>query len=259
MDEWSHEYADQLANEVYNNGVDPNNEQLWDDFVLAFVRRFRDTSEEERAWAQLLIIEMKNDDLDGYIAKFELLLRKAGRDRLEAANVDIFKQGLKTWLFQMIMQQRPLPLTLDEWQWTARDEFSVNAIIKATLGGGRAKGGFSARQNYYATLNSTPKPSGRKPHDPDTMDVDAMQTSKLSKEERDKLREGHKCFNCKKKGHLVKDCQKKSSESAEQKDKGPQPRKAKGEKGQKNNNKKLSTSKGRETPREKVDVVAAIR
>ena len=55
-------------------GTDPNSERLWDDFVLAFVCRFRDTGEEERAWAQLLIIKMKDDDLDGYIAKFESLL-----------------------------------------------------------------------------------------------------------------------------------------------------------------------------------------
>ena len=166
---------------------------------------------------------MKDDDLDGYIAKFESLLRKAGRDRFEAANVDIFKQGLKTWLFQMIMRRRPLPLTLEEWQWTARDEFSANAIMKATLGGGRAKGGFSARQNYYATLNNTPKPAGRKPRDPDAMDVDAMRTSKLSKEERDRLREERRCFNCQKKGHLARDCRRKNPEQSKRKDKGKKP------------------------------------
>ena len=55
-------------------GTDPNNKRLWDDFVFAFVRHFQDTGEEERAWAQLLIIEMKDNDLDGYIAKFESLL-----------------------------------------------------------------------------------------------------------------------------------------------------------------------------------------
>ena len=120
--------------------------------------------------------------------------------------MDIFKQGLKTWLFQMIIRRRPFPLTLDEWQWTARDKFSANAIMKATLGGGCAKGGFSAWQNYYATLNNPPKPTGRKPHNPDTMDVDAMRTSKLSKEERDRLQEERKCFNCQKKGHLARDC-----------------------------------------------------
>ena len=105
----------------------------------------------------------------------------------------------------------------------ARDEFSANAIMKATLGGGHAKGGFSARQNYYAMLNSTPKPSGRKSRDPDAMDVDAMRTSKLSKEERDKLCEERKCFNCKKRGHLARDCQKKDSEYSERKDKGKKP------------------------------------
>ena len=74
VDEWCHGYADTFAEEVYTNGTDPNNKSLWDKFVLAFVRCFRDTGEKERAWAQLLIIEMKEDDLDGYIAKFESLL-----------------------------------------------------------------------------------------------------------------------------------------------------------------------------------------
>ena len=95
--------------------------------------------------------------------------------------------------------------------------------MKATLGGGRAKGGFSARQNYYATLNNAPKPTGRRPRDPDAMDVDAMRTSKLSKEERDKLRKEHRCFNCQKKGHLARDCRKKNLEQSERKDKGKKP------------------------------------
>ena len=49
VDEWCHRYADTLAEEVYTNGTDPNDESLWDKFVLAFVCRFRDTEEEERA------------------------------------------------------------------------------------------------------------------------------------------------------------------------------------------------------------------
>ena len=62
--------------------------------------------------------------------------------------------------------------------------------MKATLGEEQAKGGFSTRQNYYTTLANAPKVQGRKPRDPDAMDVDAMRTSKLLKEECDKLREG---------------------------------------------------------------------
>ena len=40
VDEWCHGYADILAEEVYTYGMDPNNKRLWDDFILAFVRRF---------------------------------------------------------------------------------------------------------------------------------------------------------------------------------------------------------------------------
>ena len=105
-----------------------------------------------------------------------------------------------------------------------RDKFSANAIMTATLGGRHAKRGFSARQNYYATLNNTLKTQGCKVQEPDTMDVDAMRTSKLSREECDKLHKECKCFNCKKKGHLARDCCKKDSEgSSERKDKGKKP------------------------------------
>ena len=55
------------------------------------------------------------------------------------------------------------------------------------------------------------------------MDVDAMHTSKLSKEERDRLREERKCFNCQKKGHLARDCRKRNPEQSKQKDKGKKP------------------------------------
>ena len=80
VDEWCHEYADFLADEVYQRGVALTNERLWDDFVLDFVRCFRDTGEEERSWALLQRLEMKENDLDGYIATFETHIKKAGRD-----------------------------------------------------------------------------------------------------------------------------------------------------------------------------------
>ena len=126
----------------------------------------------------------------------------------------------------------------------------------------------SARQNYYATLNNTPKPTGRKPRDPDAMDVDAMRTSKLSKEERDRLREERRCFNCQKKGHLARDCRKKNSEQAERKDKGKKPqsrvRSAKVEEvvdDRESEDEGPSTSKEDSLPsyEKKDDLVAAIR
>ena len=134
---------------------------------------------------------MKENDLDSYIVTFETLIKKAGRDRDEVGHVDVFKQGLKTWLLQKVMARRPLPYTLDQWQWTACEEIAADALLKATLGGGtRNRGAWSARQNYYATLqpeNPRARPQTCKSHDPDAMDVDAMRTSRLSKEEREAL------------------------------------------------------------------------
>ena len=34
---------------------------------------------------------MKENDLDGYITTFEILIKKAGRDQDEVGHVDIFK------------------------------------------------------------------------------------------------------------------------------------------------------------------------
>ena len=103
VDEWCHEYANHLADEVYQRGIAPTNERLWDDFVLDFVQRFRDMGEEERSWALLQRLEMKKNNLDGYITTFETLIKKAGRDRDEVGHVDVIKQGLKTWLLQKVM------------------------------------------------------------------------------------------------------------------------------------------------------------
>ena len=99
------------------------------------------------------------------------------------------------------------------------------------------------------------------------MDIDTMCTSKLSKEERDKLHKECKCFNCKRKGHLARDCQKKDLEYSRQKDKGKKPqfhvRSAKVEEVADNcesKNKEPSASKDESPPsyKKKDDIVAAI-
>ena len=105
---------------------------------------------------------------------------------------------------------------------------AADTLLKATLGGGtRNRGAWSTRQNYYTTLQPAENPrarsQSRRNRDPDAMDVDAMRTSKLSKEEREALRKEKKCFFCKKEGHFARDCRSKAKEKGKQRDKGKAP------------------------------------
>jgi len=84
VDKWSQLYAEYLAGQVYGVAgqpavYGPNSEELWNDFVIAFRRQFRDTAEVQRAWALLQTLEMKNQEVDIYITEFENLLHLAER------------------------------------------------------------------------------------------------------------------------------------------------------------------------------------
>ena len=61
----------------------------------------------------------------------------------------------------------------------------------------------------------------RRERDPNAMEVDALKTDRLSKEEREKLSKEGRCFQCKKQGHMSRDCpdKKKSDKEPKKNDK----------------------------------------
>ena len=66
-------------------------------------------------------------------------------------------------------------------------------------------------------------PQMHRNRDPDAMDMDAIRTTRLSKEEREALQKEKKCFHCKKEGYFTRDCWLKTKERGKQRDKGKAP------------------------------------
>ncbi len=83
-----------------------------------------------------------------------------------------------------------------------------------SVGEGKAKPWLSSRESrYQSLLQQQKKTQNPKKRNPDAMDIDATRTSRLSKEDHEKLMKERKCFFCKKEGHMARACPNRSERS----------------------------------------------
>jgi hypothetical protein len=106
------------------------------------------------------------------------------------------------------------PETLGEWQEGLHREVEHTRMIEASIGSWQPRGNISTCENLFrGILDPCTQPRGTynrpRPRDPNVMDVDRVQTSGFSFEERRKLQAENKCFICKEKGHMIGDCLKR--------------------------------------------------
>jgi hypothetical protein len=215
VDRWNSAQLDDLLDKVEGQrGYLDTDENLWNEFVFDFRRAFTNTTSQEEALENLLRLEMKDGKLDDYITVFEELRTAAHWERDTQGTPNLFKQGLPVWLHRAVLRRPTLPHTLDDWIDGCREEMQRSALVKTSLGLSGGKGNVSTRRNLMKSYD--PKPTkGRR--DPDAMDVDALKTNnKLSKEEREKLSKEGRCFNCKKQGHMSRDCPNKETGNRKQ-------------------------------------------
>ena len=164
--EWVHSISDWLEQAVQvSNEYD---QRLWDYTEEAFQRKFGDTLSEERAIAELRNgIKMEGGDLDGFINRFEILVRHAGYDPDHSMVLQKFTDGLPLEMYKNIFNKDNAPTTYQGWR-----EAAINQQRKWVH--------YRGRLDLFKTVKPKPqfpKPSWNNTHgsswpkDPNVMDT----------------------------------------------------------------------------------------
>jgi len=223
VNEWVMAVNRWLARQI-QGGINTTDECLWNEVAASFTRRFADSLAKENVQSTLRVgVKMKGEDIDAYIIKIEELIRLAEYRFYIPQTIETFTDGLPTGLYQKILEL-DRPITYEQWKQAAinrqQDYIHMKARLKAHRGGA-----------------TTSRPRGWMPQrmltDPNAMDTSARRTCGHitgSKEinlatmtsntyapqggflqrgrgggrQRD-LREVE-CYNCRKKGHLSRNC-----------------------------------------------------
>jgi hypothetical protein len=213
VNNWVEHMLNQL-NRYIARGVRPQDERLWNMFKQTFQMSFTDTTKKQNAHQRLLALRMKQDALDDYIAEFEHLCAEDGWGRDDAGTLMIFKQGLTKGLHKAVLKKTPTrPTTLTAWENAAHDQHVLCAEVKASMEGYAPKTTPAEGQKWQTTLGKPRNNKGRwyGVKKEDRMEVDATEANMLTTKERTQLQKEGKCFNCRKAGHLSKDCPEKKN------------------------------------------------
>ena len=184
-------------------------EELWKDLIKNFVNAYTWTGKTEQARIELAKLEMKEDNIDEYIAKFENLLCKGEIPRDDVATLFQFKGGLRKGVHAAILKRDTWPTTLDEWQQHARREVRCFAIMKKSLGE-NGNYNLSTKQAKWQTAAQQFQSSNKQRKDEAIpMEIDSAQICPRNPKREAKntqLRKEGRCFKCEKQGHVKKDC-----------------------------------------------------
>jgi len=197
------------------NPIVETNEVLWNEFETAFKAAWKDTTCTQSAYEQLMKLEMKNGDIDTYIATFERLADAAEWEANAKGTIAHFKVSLQDHIHRHILFRETWPTNMDGWKeaaWKETERF--REIQNVGLAPRNRNNPWQPNRNnqQYQSTNTTcnaPRSNSVVP-----MDVDATSTShapalplkKLTDEEQKKLSAEGRCFCCRQQGHMAKFC-----------------------------------------------------
>ena len=206
----------------------PNNEYLWDEFVREFKTAYTNTTERQDAHVKLKSLRMSPGDLDGYVATFKQLARKAGYDLDAEGTLDVFQGGLPRGLWEAILRRDNTPNTFEEWTEAAQKEQQKYMIIRSRPNalGYKSMNANQKQAVWRQAFNLPPKKSHHqtyKQRDPNAMDVDTVEVNQVSTSANPRIQKARaegRCYFCNQQGHIKRNCPKLPQQPQKQANEG---------------------------------------
>jgi hypothetical protein len=204
IDDWvdmQSKWLERRVNPSIAGHLADTDETLWNEFEAAFLNAWKDSARVTTAEDQLNKLMMKGLDVDVYIATFTRLATATEFELDSKALVGQFRSGLTERVHRCILNRKNIPKTLEEWKEAARKEIvRISEIDNANFKNRRF---IPCDTNTYQ--NNTPKNNTPVP-----MDINAttIPFQKLTDADREKYRKEGRCFRCREKGHMARNCPK---------------------------------------------------
>ena len=134
MNDWVDQIIREVCKGLNEGGSTRQDDRIWTEFKKAFETQFTDMAIIEKSLTKLTALDLQDDNIDSYIAKFETLMRRCRYLQTDPGVLKMFKDRLRKGITAKIYSQDVWPLTLDEWQAAARQEICYQRIIHAEIG-----------------------------------------------------------------------------------------------------------------------------
>jgi hypothetical protein len=184
----------------------------WDALEAEFKWAFVDYTEHERAQDELRKLKMKDNNVDEYIAAFQLLGYRVNMNLDDPSALRLFARGLPRGLADACIDNDS-PENFEQWTNAAQRQhrnWLRKQAIHQDYASPRPQQGSNRGQFFWRCPNQSgniqPARPRLPPRDPNAMDTSAVVRKATTESEKEKYRKEGRCFECSKQGHMVRDC-----------------------------------------------------